>query len=227
MSSSSQPASSSSHKNQDALNNFMNNVREIHQNAPSASNQDDQNNSLNNTILSNSTRTHELTLSGIRQYFVDVEREDWKVEVLSDLFEILPTTRTVTYCKDRGSIDFIVEKMREQDFAMTPMHGGMEPTDCHEIIREFRSGSSPNLITTDAVVLAYNIVIPEVEVILNYDLPELHENYIHRVGRSGRFVPKRLAINFVTEEDKTDLKDIEILYDTEIQELPADASAFL
>ncbi|KAM7325203.1 hypothetical protein ACRRTK_015456 [Alexandromys fortis] len=86
------------------------------------------------------------------------------------------------------------------------------------IMREFRSGSSCVLITTD--LLARGIDVQQVSLVINYDLPTNRENYIHRIGRGGRFGRKGVAINFVTEEDKRILRDIETFYNTTVEEMP-------
>lgn len=74
-------------------------------------------------------------------------------------------------------------------------------------MKEFRSGSSRVLITTD--LLARGIDVQQVSLVINYDLPTNRENYIHRIGRGGRFGRKGVAINFVTNEDVRMLRDIE------------------
>jgi superfamily II DNA/RNA helicase len=86
------------------------------------------------------------------------------------------------------------------------------------IMSEFRTGSSRVLITTD--LLARGIDVQQVSLVINYDLPNQRETYIHRIGRSGRFGRKGVAINFVTNEDNRVLRDIEQYYQTRIEELP-------
>ncbi|MBO8666377.1 ATP-dependent helicase, partial [Staphylococcus aureus] len=85
------------------------------------------------------------------------------------------------------------------------------------IMRQFRSGSSRVLITTD--LLARGIDVQQVSLVINYDLPSNRENYIHRIGRSGRFGRKGVAINFITEDDKRAMKDIESFYNTHVLEM--------
>merc|ERR1711918_154170 len=88
------------------------------------------------------------------------------------------------------------------------------------IMREFRSGSSRVLITTD--LLARGIDVQQVSLVINYDLPLHPENYLHRIGRCGRFGRKGVAINFVTDRDVRTMRDIEKHYETQIEELPSD-----
>jgi len=89
-------------------------------------------------------------------------------------------------------------------------------------MREFRSGSSRVLITTD--LLARGIDVQQVSLVINYDLPTNRENYIHRIGRGGRFGRKGVAINFVTEEDMRTMQDIEEHYRTSIEQMPTNVA---
>ena len=109
--------------------------------------------------------------------------------------------------------------MTGQDFTVSAMHGDMEQQDRETVLREFRSGSTRVLITTD--LLARGIDVQQVSLVINYDIPTSKENYIHRIGRSGRFGRKGIAINLVTANDSEQLKDIERHYNTQISEMPA------
>jgi len=163
-------------------------------------------------------RKEELTLEGIRQFYVDVEREDWKLDTLCDLYETLTITQAVIFCNTRRKVDWLTEKMHTRDFTVSAMHGDMDQKERDIIMREFRTGSSRVLITTD--LLARGIDVQQVSLVINYDLPTNRENYIHRIGRGGRFGRKGVAINFLTAEDQRALKDIESFYNTQIEEMP-------
>ncbi|CAH2053767.1 unnamed protein product, partial [Thlaspi arvense] len=93
------------------------------------------------------------------------------------------------------------------------------------IMREFRSGSSRVLITTD--LLARGIDVQQVSLVINYDLPTQPENYLHRIGRSGRFGRKGVAINFVTRDDERMLFDIQKFYNVVVEELPSNVADLL
>jgi len=163
-------------------------------------------------------KKEELTLEGIRQFYISVEREEWKLDTLCDLYETLTITQAVIFCNTRRKVDWLTEKMHQRDFTVSAMHGDMDQKERDVIMREFRSGSSRVLITTD--LLARGIDVQQVSLVINYDLPTNRENYIHRIGRGGRFGRKGVAINFVTEEDKRALQDIERFYNTQIDEMP-------
>jgi translation initiation factor 4A len=163
-------------------------------------------------------KKEELTLEGIRQFYVSVEREEWKLDTLCDLYETLTITQAVIFCNTRRKVDWLTEKMHQRDFTVSAMHGDMDQKERDVIMREFRSGSSRVLITTD--LLARGIDVQQVSLVINYDLPTNRENYIHRIGRGGRFGRKGVAINFVTDDDKRTLHDIEKFYNTRIDEMP-------
>uniref|UniRef100_U5EXJ2 Eukaryotic initiation factor 4A n=1 Tax=Corethrella appendiculata TaxID=1370023 RepID=U5EXJ2_9DIPT len=164
-------------------------------------------------------KKEELTLEGIKQFYIDVKQENWKVGTLCDLYETLSITQAVIFCNTRRKVDQLTDDMARQHFTVSAMHGDMEQRDRDIIMKQFRSGSSRILITTD--LLARGIDVQQVSLVINYDLPTLRENYIHRIGRGGRFGRKGVAINFVTDADKRVLTDIEKHYNTSIEEMPA------
>jgi translation initiation factor 4A len=160
----------------------------------------------------------ELTLEGIKQFYIAVEREEWKFDTLCDLYETITITQAVIFCNTRRKVDMLTEKMHAREFTVSAMHGDMEQKQREGIMKEFRTGSSRVLITTD--LLARGIDVQQVSLVINYDLPTNRENYIHRIGRGGRFGRKGVAINFVTTEDVRMLRDIEQFYNTQIDEMP-------
>ncbi|EIM87950.1 DEAD-domain-containing protein [Stereum hirsutum FP-91666 SS1] len=167
----------------------------------------------------------ELTLEGIKQFFVAVEKEDWKFDTLCDLYDTLTITQAVIFCNTRRKVDWLTEKMRNANFTVSSMHGEMPQKERDAIMAEFRGGTSRVLITTD--VWARGIDVQQVSLVINYDLPANRENYIHRIGRSGRFGRKGVAINFVTVDDVRILRDIEQFYSTQIDEMPVNAAELI
>ncbi|TPX33357.1 hypothetical protein SmJEL517_g03726 [Synchytrium microbalum] len=160
----------------------------------------------------------ELTLEGIKQFFVSVEKEEWKFDTLCDLYDTLTITQAVIFCNTRRKVEWLTEKMRENNFTVASMHGEMVQKERDAIMQEFRQGASRVLITTD--VWARGIDVQQVSLVINYDLPNNRELYIHRIGRSGRFGRKGVAINFVKSDDIKILRDIEQFYSTQIDEMP-------
>jgi len=162
----------------------------------------------------------ELTLEGIKQYFVAVEKEGYKFDTLTDLYDTLTITQAVVFCNTRAKVDWLAAQLRKANFTVSSMHGDMPQTERDEIMNQFRRGDSRVLITTD--VWARGIDVTQVSLVINYDVPNNREQYIHRIGRSGRFGRKGLAINLVTDEEMPILRDIEMFYATQIDEMPTD-----
>ena len=160
----------------------------------------------------------ELTLEGIKQFFVAVEKEEWKFDTLCDLYDTLTITQAVIFCNTKKKVDWLASKMREANFTVSAMHGDMPQKERDTIMEEFRSCGSRVLIATD--VWGRGIDVQQVSLVINYDLPNNRELYIHRIGRSGRFGRKGVAINFVKSDDIRILRDIEQYYSTQIDEMP-------
>uniref|UniRef100_A0A672HF65 RNA helicase n=1 Tax=Salarias fasciatus TaxID=181472 RepID=A0A672HF65_SALFA len=156
-------------------------------------------------------KKEELTLEGIKQFYINVEREEWKLDTLCDLYETLTITQAVIFLNTRRKVDWLTEKMHARDFTVSALHGDMDQKERDVIMREFRSGSSRVLITTD--LLARGIDVQQVSLRRCIASPL-------RIGRGGRFGRKGVAINFVTEEDKRILRDIETFYNTTVEEMP-------
>jgi len=162
----------------------------------------------------------ELTLEGIRQFYVAIEKEEWKLDTLCDLYETLTITQAIIYCNTRRKVDHLTNELSKRDFTVSTMHADLDQKERELVMREFRSGSSRVLVSTD--LLARGIDVQQVSLVINYDLPPKMEPYLHRIGRSGRFGRKGVAINFVTSNDISMMKDIERYYNTQIEEMPMD-----
>ncbi|VDP80081.1 unnamed protein product [Echinostoma caproni] len=167
-------------------------------------------------------KQEELTLEGIRQFYVNVEQEEWKLDTLCDLYQTIAITQAVIFCNTRRKVEWLTNELTERDFIVSAMHGDMEQAERDNIMTAFRSGSSRVLISTD--LLARGIDVQQISLVINFDLPTTLENYIHRIGRGGRFGRKGVAINFVTLADRRMLKELETYYSTKISELPVDVA---
>ena len=160
----------------------------------------------------------ELTLEGIQQFFISVEKEEWKFDTLCDLYDTLTITQAVIFCNTRQKVTWLADKLKSNHFTVSAMHGDMDQTERDSVMEQFRSGSSRVLVATD--LWGRGIDVQQVSLVICYDLPTNRELYIHRIGRSGRFGRKGVAINFVTTEDVKLLRDIEQFYSTQIDEMP-------
>jgi translation initiation factor 4A len=159
-----------------------------------------------------------LTLEGIKQYYLGVEQESWKLATLYDLYEKLSISQSIIFVNSKRKADFLQTQLEENDYTVDCIHGDLTQKERNEIMTSFRNGNSRILITTD--IIARGIDVQSVSIVINYDIPRYREIYIHRIGRSGRFGRKGIAINFVTEREYNNLKDIQNFYKTEIVPLP-------
>ncbi|KAK3041197.1 hypothetical protein RJ639_028457, partial [Escallonia herrerae] len=179
----------------------------------------------------------ELTLEGIKQFFVAVEKEDWKFDTLCDLYDTLTITQAVIFCNTKRKVDWLTAKMRDNNFTVSAMHGDMPQQERDAIMGEFRSAVTRVLITTDvwargldvqqAILQMLTKIAKIVSLVINYDLPNNRELYIHRIGRSGRFGRKGVAITFVKTDDIKILRHIEQYYSTQIDEMPMNVADFI
>jgi len=162
----------------------------------------------------------EVTLEGIKQYFVELPREDWKYEVLCDLYQQLNINQAIIYCNKRQKVEWLAEKMSAQGFPLSFIHGDMDVEERRRRMTDFRKGGIRVLISTD--LLARGIDVQQVSLVINYELPVQRENYIHRIGRSGRFGRKGVSINLLLPEEMKLMKEIETYYSTKVDTLPED-----
>lgn len=165
-----------------------------------------------------------LTLEGIKQFYVAVEEEN-KLDTLMDLYESVSIAQSVIFANTRRKVDHIAETLNNNNHTVSSMHAEMVKGEREKVMSTFKSGSSRVLITTDLV--ARGIDVHHVNIVINYDLPTNKENYLHRIGRGGRYGRKGVAINFVSQRDVELLREIEAHYHTQIEELPMDFVAYL
>ena len=160
-----------------------------------------------------------LTLEGIKQYFIALSSEQEKFETLTDLYKSISVGQSMIYCSSKKKVSWLAEQLTNEGFPVSSIHGDITQSDRDNIMREFRTGKTRVLITTD--LLARGIDVQQVSLVINYDLPKDKESYIHRIGRTGRYGRKGWAINFIMQTDCRNLQDIETFYSTEIQEMPS------
>lgn len=123
----------------------------------------------------------EITLEGIRQFFIRVEKEEWKFDTLCDIFDQLTVTQCVIFCNTRRKVDWLTARMTEANFTVSSMHGEMPQKDRDSVMHQFRQGISRVLISTD--IWSRGIDVQQVSLVVNYDLPIERESYIHRIGQ--------------------------------------------
>lgn len=173
-------------------------------------------------------KTDEVTLSGIDQYYVNVERETNKLACLLDILKGV-TQRVIVFVRSRAKVDAIIESMQDaldsDVVTVASTHSGLDMSERQRRLNDFRVGKISILVTTD--LLARGIDVQQIHVVINYDLPLHQEDYIHRIGRSGRYGRKGLAITLVTNPTVLDINNLCIFYETEIRPLPSDVQKLL
>lgn len=167
-------------------------------------------------------KNEQLTLDGIKQFYISMEKDEQKFPTLLQLYKNMAIVQCMVFTNRKERVEELAAKLREQKFVVSSIHGEMEMQERVNIMKEFRSGSTRILISTD--LLGRGIDIQQVNLIINYDMPNDPSKYIHRIGRSGRFGRKGVAINLVTPGDADFLSKLKSYYNTQIEELPFDLS---
>ena len=161
-----------------------------------------------------------LTLEGIQQYYVGLNTDDQKFETLKDLFDTISMSQCIIYCNTRKRCDMLAEAMLRDDFSVRKINSDMSSDERKEVCDELRSGKIRVLITTD--IFARGIDVQQVSYVINFDIPSNVNTYLHRIGRSGRYGRKGVAINMMSRREHQKLQDIERYYSTVIIEMPTD-----
>jgi len=163
-----------------------------------------------------------LSLAGIQQYFAALQDDNAKYEMLKQIFGHLTVNQTIIYSNSVGRVTDLYDSMIRDGFSVCCIHSSMPKDEREKAFLDFRKGVYRVLISSN--VTARGIDIQQVSTVINFDIPNCVHNYLHRIGRSGRWGRKGLAINFITRRDITMLKRIESHYKSDIKELPSDFS---
>lgn len=161
-----------------------------------------------------------LTLEGIRQYYVPVQ-EKWKLEILLNLFKMMEISQSIIFCNSRERVEFVTEELVKKGFSVASIDSNQTQEQKDRIFSNFISGNSRIIVTHD---LARRNDIWNTNFVINYDIPSNPEEYIKRIGRSGRFHRKGTAINLVGSDDDPKLLELQKHYNTSFKELPNDLS---
>ena len=169
--------------------------------------------------------SNNVSLQGIEQYYFGIQQESWKIATIFDLYEKLSLTQSIIFANSKRKVDFIKQQLDSEGYDSMSLHAEMTQKERDDIMLKFRQGKIRILITTD--IIARGIDIQQVSIVINYDIPKYREVYIHRIGRSGRYGRKGIAINFVTEEEYRVLKDICDFYNIDIKPMPSNIKDIL
>jgi translation initiation factor 4A len=164
-------------------------------------------------------KSEQLTLEGIVQHLIALEDDSHKYTTLKDIFNMLSVTQSIIYCNSIKRVTDLHEAMLQDNFPVCCIHSGMEKSERDAAFKDFKCGKHRVLISSN--VTARGIDVQNVGVVINFDVPKDVHTYLHRIGRSGRWGRKGVAINFVTRWDIKKIKEFEVYYNTVITEMPA------
>ena len=166
-----------------------------------------------------------LTLEGITQFYINIKVNDWKYDILKDLYDTISISQCIIYFNSKNKLNEIYKKLLDEQFPVSMIHGELSMEERKYTMTEFKNGKTRILLSTD--LLSRGIDIQQLSLVINFDLPRSKETYIHRIGRSGRYGRKGVAINFVSERELENLDDLKKYYNTQIEEMPQNIVDYL
>merc|ERR1711907_150541 len=163
-----------------------------------------------------------LRLHGLKQHYVKLTEEQ-KNRKLLDILDSLEFNQVIIFLKSVRRCEVLSQLLVEQMFPATAIHAGLKQDKRLERYEAFKKFEKRILCATD--VFGRGMDIERVNIVINYDMPDSTDTYLHRVARAGRFGTKGLAVSFVTasnEEEVKLLNDVQARLEVNISELPAD-----
>lgn len=160
-----------------------------------------------------------LTLHGLQQHYVKLQESE-KNRKLVDLLDALEFNQVCIFVKSVARANELNKLLSSSNFPSTCIHSGMNQEERISRFKSFKEFNKRIMVATD--IFGRGIDIERVNIVINYDMPENADSYLHRVGRAGRFGTKGLAITFVsTPEDEQVLQSVQARFEVNITELPA------
>jgi len=165
-------------------------------------------------------KKEELNLECIKQYYIALHDDMNKYDTLKDLFSLISVSQCIIYCNSVRRVVDLQNAMIKEGYSVCSIHSSMSKDERDNVFMAFRKGTYRVLISSN--ITARGIDVQQVSTVVNFDIPKCVHTYLHRIGRSGRWGRKGLAINFVTKHDVFNLKKIESHYNIKIEEMPAE-----
>lgn len=163
-----------------------------------------------------------LNLECIKQYYIAMRNDSDKYDTLKDLFSYISVSQCIIYCNSVKRVMELYRAMTDENFSVCCIHSSMDKSERETQFHNFRIGQYRVLISSD--ITARGIDVQQVSSVINFDITKCPYTYLHRVGRSGRWGRKGMAINFITKQDVSILKKIEDYYKINMDELPSNFS---
>jgi translation initiation factor 4A len=170
-------------------------------------------------------KVEDLTLECIQQYFLAMIDDHAKYDMLKTLFSLISVSQTIIYCNSVKRVMDLHEAMTGEGFSVCAIHSSMDKSEREEAFYNFRNGNYRVLISSN--VTARGIDVQQVSTVINFDIPNCCNTYLHRIGRSGRWGRKGCAINFVTKRDIFTMRKIENHFKINMKELPVDYNSIM
>lgn len=159
---------------------------------------------------------HHLSAPKIDQNYFEVN-EKMKTELLSRLLDIHDINLALIFCNTKRRVDRLVKNLKTRGYLVEGIHGDMRQAQRDRVMKKYRNNKIDILVATD--VAARGIDVPEVEVVVNYDVPNDNQYYVHRIGRTGRAGKEGRSFTFVSGKEIYKLRDIQRFTKTNIQQL--------
>ncbi len=156
------------------------------------------------------------TADTVEQYVMHVQQAV-KPELLKGLIKERGHRRVIVFCRTRSRADATCRRLKKVGYSVEAIHSSRSQNQRRRALENFANGTTDVLVATD--VLARGIDVEEVEYVVNYDLPTQPEDYVHRIGRTGRAGATGFAVSFVSPETADALRDIQKLLKRTIPEL--------
>ncbi len=156
----------------------------------------------------------ELTVDKIKQISIEMTQA-MKDETLSRIIDLNNPQKCVVFCNTKRKVDDLIEVLKRRGYKAESLHGDVKQEQRERIMKKFKTGDYQILIATD--VVARGIDVENLELVINYDVPQEEEYYVHRIGRTGRNGKDGKAYTFVVGREKYKLFDIERYAKTRIE----------
>lgn len=161
--------------------------------------------------------SEELSNKKIDQYFVEVRRQD-RVHAMIRCIDMMGLTSSIVFTNTKREVDELVSKLQEEGYVTEGLHGDLKQAQRDRVMNSFRRKNVNILVATD--IAARGIDVSNVEAVFNYDIPLNEENYVHRIGRTGRAGMTGLSITFVFGKDMFRIRRIEEYTKTKMSKMP-------
>ena len=158
-----------------------------------------------------------VTLEGIQQFKV-VINEEWKYDTLIDIYNLVNISQCIIYINYKNKLMNVYDELIKNNYPVDYIHGEVTKDERERKLLDFKNGKTRILLSTD--LLSRGIDVQQLNLVINFDLPRSKETYVHRIGRSGRYGRKGVAINLVNNREVQFIKDLEEHYHIQINDLP-------